>query len=74
MTDNMEDIHDQIVKLVASNLADGANPLVIAAVLSTTSLNIYKTVLSENEYNMIVDAISDSRNKVKGFSSDIVWQ
>ena len=41
------------------------SPLEIAAILMTQSLTIYKTVLSEDEYNSMVDSISDLRDQVK---------
>lgn len=40
-------------------------PLEIAAILLTQSLSIYKTVLDEDEYNKMVDSISDLRDQVK---------
>ena len=41
------------------------SPLEIAAILMTQSLSIYKTVLDEDEYNRMVDSISDLRDQVK---------
>jgi hypothetical protein len=41
------------------------SPLEIAAILMTQSLTIYKTVLDEDEYNRMVDSISDLRDQVK---------
>jgi hypothetical protein len=41
------------------------SPLEIAAILMTQSLTIYKTVLDEDEYNRMVDSISDMRDRVK---------
>lgn len=41
------------------------SPLEIAAILMTQSLTIYKTVLNEDEYNRMVDSISDLRERVK---------
>jgi len=43
------------------------NPLEIAAVFSAISLQIYKSNLSEEEFNEVVDAISDSRTLVRPF-------
>lgn len=41
------------------------SPLEIAAILMAQSLSIYKTVLDEDEYNRMVDSISDLRDSVK---------
>ena len=45
-------------------------PLAVAAVLMAQSLSIYKTVLSESDYDQMVDSVSDSRSKVKEMSFD----
>lgn len=41
------------------------SPLEVAAILMTQSLTIYKTVLSEEDYNKMVDDISRMRGQVK---------
>jgi hypothetical protein len=41
------------------------NPLEIAAILMTQSLTIYKTVLDKDDYNKMVDDISNLRDRVK---------
>ena len=45
-----------------------ADPLEVAAVLATTAMSIYKTTLSDEEFNNMVDAISDSRMNIMPFS------
>ena len=44
-----------------------ADPLVIAAVLASTALSIYKTTLPPEDFNAIVDAIADSKDSVRSF-------
>lgn len=39
-------------------------PLEVAAILVTQGLTIYKTVLSEEEYEKMVDSISEQRDRV----------
>ena len=41
------------------------SPLEVAAILMTQSLTIYKTVLSDEDYNKMVDDISRMRDQVK---------
>ena len=45
-----------------------ADPLEVAAVLATTALSIYKTTLSDEDFNNMVDAISDNRMNIMSFS------
>jgi hypothetical protein len=47
------------------------SPIAIAAILVAQALSIYKTVLEEDEYNSIVDSISDKRDKVTKLTPDM---
>ena len=39
----------------------------VAAIMTSISMSIYRTGMSEDDYNNIVDTISDSRSKIKTF-------
>jgi hypothetical protein len=43
------------------------SPMEVAAIMMAQSLTIYKSAMSEDDYNRMVDNISASRNKVKTF-------
>jgi two-component SAPR family response regulator len=47
-------------------------PMEVAAIMMAQSLTIYKSALSEDEYNAIVDNISNSRDKVKTFERPVI--
>ena len=47
-------------------------PMEVAAVMMAQSLTIYKSALTEDEYNAIVDNISASRGKVKTFEKAVL--
>jgi hypothetical protein len=40
-------------------------PLEVAAILMAHSLTLYKTVLSDDGYNEMVDSVSNLRNQIK---------
>lgn len=44
-----------------------ANPLEVAAVLASTAMSIYKTTLTDEDFNNIVDAIASSKDQVQPF-------
>jgi len=48
------------------------SPLEVAAIMMAQSLTIYKSALDEEEYNLMVDNISNSRNKVKAFTRPVL--
>ena len=49
------------------------NPLAVAAVFSAISLQIYKSSLSDDEFNSMVDTISDSRLEIERFEPFVNW-
>ena len=69
MTDQTDDI--EAVYAAVQGFSTGLmgkmsiDPLVVAAVLASTALSIYKTTLSPEEFDDIVDAIANSRDNVK---------
>ena len=61
-------ITDRMYKLTTELVADGYKPFAVAAVHVMVALQIYKTALSDKEYNLMVDSISDSRNQIKSLA------
>lgn len=58
------EVHDAVLELVAELLEGGAEPFVIAGVMSTVALSMYKTTLSAEDFNTMIDYISESRHRV----------
>jgi hypothetical protein len=56
--------------MIHSQKIDQYSPLEVAAVLVAQAMTIYKTVLDDEEYNKIVDAISKMRDRVKTVSPE----
>jgi hypothetical protein len=48
-------------------MSEKYDALAVAGVMAAQALSIYRTVLSEKDYNQIVDNISDSRDLVHTF-------
>lgn len=48
-------------------MLESHKPLEIAAILATQSLSIYRTILSDEDYQKIVDNISNMRDRVQIF-------
>ena len=69
MTDQTDDI--EAVYAAVQGFSNGLmgkmsiDPLVVAAVLTSTALSIYKTTLSPQDFDDIVTAIANSRDDVK---------
>lgn len=56
-------LHNKIWQLIDDLAGDGYSILEIAAVMTTSSLTLYRSSLNETEYNMMIDQISDMRDK-----------
>jgi 5-bromo-4-chloroindolyl phosphate hydrolysis protein len=72
-------MNDAKLQLLYSNFLEFADhmcvengPMEVAAIMMAQALTIYKSALSEDEYNVIVDNISNSRDKVKRFERPVI--
>lgn len=64
--DNLQNLYDNFLEF-ADQMCGEHGPMEVAAIMMAQALTIYKSALSESEYNQIVDNISASRDKVKTF-------
>jgi hypothetical protein len=75
MEDNkLEELYEEYLSLTAKLVSKGVPTLGIAGVMMAQAMSMYKTALSPNEYDMIIDSISDSRDQVKRFDSGSMLQ
>jgi hypothetical protein len=70
-TDQLENLYQDYWAFHATMIDKDHSPIAIAAILVTQALSIYKTVLEEDEYERMVDSISDSRDKVIKLTPDM---
>lgn len=56
----------------AEELSEKYDALAIAGVMTAQALSIYRTAMSESEYNQMVDSISDSRDLVQTFDGPYI--
>lgn len=70
-TDQLENLYQDYWAFHATMIDKDHSPIEIAAILVAQALSIYKTVLEEDEYNAMVDSISDSRDKVQELTPDL---
>lgn len=63
--DKINEIFHNFWLLTNKSMVDGANPLAIAGVLQTISLTLYRTLLNDIEYDMMIDNIGESRDRIQ---------
>jgi len=61
-----EELYSKYIKFTEIMLEE-YDSLEIAGVMTAQALSVYRTVLSKQEYNQMVDSISDSRDLVHTF-------
>lgn len=74
MNDELEDLYQKYWSVHNEMLEQGHDPMAIAGVLVAHALIMYKTVLPRDEFEQMVDSISESRDKVHTLNNSIGLQ
>ena len=71
----MEDLYINVQALAAAIMDGdgGVDPLAVAGVFTAVGLQIYKSRMTDGEYNEIVDVVSNSRLQIKTFEPFRTW-
>jgi len=69
--DKLQELYDSFLGFADLQCGEHG-PLEVAAIMMAQALTIYKSALSDEDYNKIVDNISDSRDKVKTFQRSVL--
>ena len=69
--ENLEAIANSLYTMAGDMIAEGQKPFAVAAVFTMIALQIYKSSLSKEDYDKMVDSISDSRDQIMSLN-DIV--
>ena len=71
--DNLEEVYNNIMTFNVEQIQKcEGNALVVAAVLMAQALSIYKTVLSHDDFDNVVDGILDTKDQVKRWNMQVV--
>lgn len=60
----MEKLHAIVWQLMNKAMSEGENPLTVAAILLSSSLTLYRSLLSETDYDTIIDHIIERKDSV----------
>lgn len=66
------ELHNELGDFIIQQLQTGQEPLALAAALMTNGLRLYRTVLSQEDYESIVSFISDRQDKVEPFLPSVL--
>jgi len=59
---------DDVYKFTGTLIEDGHTPFAVAAAFTLVALQMYKTSMTDEDYNKMVDSISESRGRVKSLT------
>lgn len=65
---SLDDLNEELYQITSELLDEGHKPFAVAAMYSMIAMQLYKTIMSNEEYNAMIDYISDNRDKVKKLS------
>lgn len=60
----LHEISDRMYELTGKLIEEGQRPFAIAAIYIMIAMQIYRTMMSDEDYNQMVDAISANRDNV----------
>ena len=70
----IEDLYHTLLRVTAELVNNGYDAMEISAVMTRVALQIYKTKLSDEDYNRMIDFISKSRDEIEKFTLDVPLQ
>lgn len=63
----MTQMYDDLYRIMGTWLSQDNEPLGVAAVLMATALRVYRTSLSDNDYDQMMDYLSNTRDSIERF-------
>lgn len=69
--EQLQDLYDDYLEFTSQMITE-ATAMSVAAIMLAQALSIYRTALNDEEYNMMMDSISDSRDQVKPFEGPVL--
>ncbi|NBR26294.1 MAG: hypothetical protein EBU08_21415 [Micrococcales bacterium] len=65
--EQMTQMYDNLYQMMGTWLSQDNEPLAVAAVLLATALRVYRTSLTDEDYDQMMDYLSDTRENIEPF-------
>ena len=62
--DDFKACYNKVIETVNSLSENNSEPLMIAAVLTTTGLSLYKSLLDDNDYDKMLEVMVDFKDDI----------
>ena len=67
--EQMMKMYDDLYQMMGNWMTQENESLAVAAVLMATALRVYRTSLSDEDYDQMMDYLSDTRDNIEKFPS-----
>lgn len=67
----IEAVYEQYMSMTNKLLTEQTDPLQVAGVLMAQAMQLYKTILTEEDYTKLLEKIMSSKDQVRKFTEDI---
>jgi hypothetical protein len=69
---NLEIVYNEILIVMERLLKEDHDALAVAAVLASQAMGLYKTVLSDDDYDRMIDSIVDKKDYVLPYEARVL--
>ena len=66
---SLEYVYNEVLIVMERLLKEDHDALAVAAVLASQAMGLYKTVLSEKDYDIMINSIVDKKDKIQPFEA-----
>lgn len=66
------ELHEELNQFIVDKLQEDHAPLSVAAALITNALRLYRTVLTEEDYESVMEMIQERRNEVDPYIPSVL--
>lgn len=66
---SLEYVYNEVLLVMERLLKEDQNPLAIAAVLASQAMGLYKTVLSDEDYDSMINSLVDKKDNVEPYEA-----
>lgn len=65
----LEYVYNEIIVVIERLIKEDNNPLSVAAVLASQALGLYKTVLSDADYEIMIENIVSKKDRIRPYEA-----
>ena len=66
---SLEYVYNEVLIVMERLLKEDHDALAVAAVLASQAMGLYKTILSEKDYDIMINSIVDKKDKIQPFEA-----